>query len=416
MKKSSVTLRWVGVALFALLILGNGFHWSSLLFAAGLVLLLPIPAIQEWLGTIKLKGVLSVVLAVVLLFAGSLASPLSTTDVPGDGQPTVSDISSSTTTTTASTSDGTTTAAKLDEGNTTTLATFDEATTTTTSKPTTTTKVPVGSTANLNDVPAYSGKAYAVLNNNTPKFSSAELTTSAYEKYSPLDSLGRCGIALASCGKEIMPGADEERGSISSITPSGWKQAKYDGVSGGYLWNRCHLIGWQLSAENANKQNLITGTRSMNVDGMLPFENMIADYIKETGNHVAFRVTPHFKGSNLVCSGVQMEAYSIEDDGDGICFNVYCYNVQPGITINYADGSSSKGSSATSSKSITTTTTKKVATSTAPPDLDDDVTVYKSKTGKKYHCKPNCGSMKNGTPISLEEAKELGLTACGNCY
>ena len=138
-----------------------------------------------------------------------------------------------------------------------------------------------------------------------------------------------------------MPGANEERGSISSIKPSGWNQAKYEGISGGWLWNRCHLIGWQLSAENANRENLITGTRYMNISGMLPFENMVADYIRETGNHVAYRITPIYAGNNLVCSGVQMEAYSIEDNGDGIEFNVYCYNVQPGININYADGSSS---------------------------------------------------------------------------
>lgn len=189
-------------------------------------------------------------------------------------------------------------------------------------------------------LPAFSGAAYTVVNENQPNFSSSELTTKGYEKYSSLDSLVRCGVALASCGKEIMPRANEERGSISSITPSGWKQAKYSGISGGYLWNRCHLIGWQLSAENANRQNLITGTRYMNINGMLPFENMVADYIRETGNHVAYRITPIFEGNNLVCSGVQMEAYSIEDEGDGICFNVYCYNVQPEITINYATGDS----------------------------------------------------------------------------
>ena len=163
--------------------------------------------------------------------------------------------------------------------------------------------------------------------NNKPNFNSSELTTTGYEKYSTRDSLGRCGVAIASCGKEIMPRPDEKRGSISSITPTGWIQKSYSGISEGYLWNRCHLIGWQLSAENANRENLITGTRYMNINGMLPFENMVADYIKETGNHVAYRITPIFEGKNLVCSGVQMEAYSVEDDGDGICFNVYCYNV-----------------------------------------------------------------------------------------
>jgi len=196
------------------------------------------------------------------------------------------------------------------------------------------------SPANLSNIPAFSGKAYTYINGNQPNFSSSELTTKGYEKYSNLDSLGRCGVAIASCGKEIMPASGEERGSISSVKPSGWNQAKYDGVSGGWLWNRCHLIGWQLSAENANRQNLITGTRYMNINGMLVFENMVADYITETENHVAYRVTPIFENSNLLASGVQIEAYSIEDQGDGICFNVFCYNVQPGIDINYADGSS----------------------------------------------------------------------------
>lgn len=204
------------------------------------------------------------------------------------------------------------------------------------------TSVPTGAPVESpGDLPEYSGVPYTIVNNNQPVFSTEELTTVGYEKYSELDSLGRCGMAIASCGEEIMPAEGEERGSISKIKPSGWVQAAYKGVSGGYLWNRCHLIGWQLSAENANKKNLITGTRYMNVDGMLTFENMVADYIKETGNHVAYRVTPIFVGDNLVCSGVQMEAYSIEDSGEGICFNVYCYNVQPGIAINYATGESS---------------------------------------------------------------------------
>lgn len=192
----------------------------------------------------------------------------------------------------------------------------------------------------LSSIPAYSGKAYVVINNNQPSFSESELRTEGYETYSGLDSLGRCGMAVASVGKDTMPKADEERGSISSIKPSGWKQASYDNISGKYLYNRCHLIGWQLSAENANRGNLITGTKYLNVEGMLPFENMVADYIRETGNHVAYRIIPIYEGNNLLASGVQMEAYSIEDQGAGICFNIYCYNVQPGITIDYATGES----------------------------------------------------------------------------
>ena len=183
---------------------------------------------------------------------------------------------------------------------------------------------------------------FIVLNDNVPYFTDAEKTTTAYEKYSELDSLGRCGVVMACIGRELMPKEDEERGSISSVTPTGWEQAKYDTklIDGGYLYNRAHLIGWQLTAENANERNLITGTRYFNVDGMLPFENMVADYIKETGNHVMYRVTPDFEGSNLVATGVTMEAYSVEDNGDGVQFCVYVYNFQPGILIDYATGKS----------------------------------------------------------------------------
>lgn len=183
---------------------------------------------------------------------------------------------------------------------------------------------------------------YKVVNNNVPYFTQDEITTTAYEKYSELDSLGRCGVVEACVGRELMPKAGEERESISGVIPSGWEQAKYDTklVDGGYLYNRAHLIGWQLTAENANELNLITGTRYFNVDGMLPFENLVADYVRETGNHVMYRVTPDFEGSNLVATGVTMEAYSVEDNGDGIQFCVYVYNFQPGILINYATGES----------------------------------------------------------------------------
>ena len=197
----------------------------------------------------------------------------------------------------------------------------------------------LGGTENWGENPT---EAYKVVNDNIPYFTADEITTKAYEKYSELDSLGRCGVVMACIGKELMPKADEERGSISSVTPSGWVQAKYDTklVDGGYLYNRAHLIGWQLTAENANERNLITGTRYFNVDGMLPFENMVADYIKETGNHVMYRVTPDFEGNNLVATGVTMEAYSVEDSGDGVQFCVYVYNFQPGILIDYATGKS----------------------------------------------------------------------------
>lgn len=194
-----------------------------------------------------------------------------------------------------------------------------------------------GKGVNLADIPAYNGEAFVVINDNVPYFAEGEMSLTAYEYYSPLDELKRCGVCVASVGIDVMP--TEERGGIGSVKPTGWVNNKYPGVvDGSYIYNRCHLIGFQLTGENANKQNLITGTRYINVDGMLPFENMVADYVKETGNHVMYRITPVFDGDNLLASGVLMEAKSVEDDGEGILFNVYCYNVQPGIGIDYATG------------------------------------------------------------------------------
>ena len=191
---------------------------------------------------------------------------------------------------------------------------------------------------NLTQVEAYHGEAYSVVNDNLPYFTNKDFTTESYETYSPLDSLGRCGVAIANIGKDLMP--TEKRGSIGQVKPTGWQTIKYDFVDGKYLYNRCHLIGFQLTGENANERNLITGTRYMNVDGMLPFENMVADYVKETGNHVLYRVTPIYTEDNLVANGVEMEAWSVEDRGDGICFHVFAYNVQPGVEIDYATGDS----------------------------------------------------------------------------
>lgn len=176
------------------------------------------------------------------------------------------------------------------------------------------------------------------VNDNIPQFAEDEITTESFESYSELDELGRCGTAVACIGRDLMP--TEERGAIGQIKPSGWQLAKYDIVDGKYLYNRCHLIGYQLTGENANEKNLFTGTRSMNVNGMLPFENTVADYIEETDNHVMYRVTPVYDGKNLLAKGVQMEAYSVEDKGSGISFNVFVFNSQPGIKINYKNGES----------------------------------------------------------------------------
>lgn len=189
------------------------------------------------------------------------------------------------------------------------------------------------------EIPKYNESSYAIINNNMPYFKEEEYTVESFERYSKLDALGRCGVAYANICREIMPPKGDERGDISSVKPTGWKQAKYNGE---YLYNRCHLIGYQLSDEDANELNLITGTRYFNVEGMLPFENQVAEYIKQNkNNHVLYRVTPIYEGNNLLANGVEMEAYSVEDNGKGVCFNVYIYNVQPGVKINYATGESS---------------------------------------------------------------------------
>ncbi len=192
--------------------------------------------------------------------------------------------------------------------------------------------------ASLEEIPEFSGEAYIAINGNVPFFVEEEYTTESYEYYSELDELGRCGVTMACIGTDLMP--TEERGSIGSVKPSGWQSVKYDIVDGKYLYNRCHLIGFQLAGENANKQNLITGTRFLNIEGMLPFENLVADYVQETENHVLYRATPIFEGDNLVASGVVLEGLSMEDGGEDICFCVYAYNAQPGITIDYATGDS----------------------------------------------------------------------------
>ena len=261
---------------------------------------------------------------------------------------------------------------------------------------------------NAADVPAYSGEPYTAVNNNEPYFTSDNLTTEAFENYSELDALGRCGAAYANVCLETMP--TEKRGSISEVKPTGWHSVKYDNVDGKSLYNRCHLIGYQLTAENANQQNLITGTRYLNVDGMLPFENMVADYVKETDNHVLYRVTPIFTGDNLVADGVLMEGYSVEDEGDGICFCVYAYNVQPGITIDYATGdswlssekgnsdSSSGGNSAVSQSAADKSGTQQAAVQTesvketsAPVSTGTEY-ILNTNT-KKFHY-PSCSSVK----------------------
>ena len=258
--------------------------------------------------------------------------------------------------------------------------------------------------ASVNDVPEFDGEtAYIAIKNNVPDFKTEDLVTESYEKYEELDSLGRCGVVMACIGVDIMP--TEERGSIGQVKPTGWHTVKYDNVDGKYLYNRCHLIGYQLTGENANEQNLITGTRYLNIEGMLPFENMIADYVKETKNHVIYRVTPIFDGKNLLARGVQMEAISVEDNGDGICFNVYAYNAQPGINIDYVTGESY------------------AMGETEPTQQNNDaVNEYVlNKSSKKIHL-PDCKSVKDiseqNKAIANTTKSELinnGYVGCKNC-
>lgn len=252
-------------------------------------------------------------------------------------------------------------------------------------------------------IPEYQGKPYVVIGDNTPEFSS--LTTEAYEVYPSLDALGRCQAVHACLGVELMP--TEDRESISSVKPSGWQSSYYDFVDGKYLYNRCHLIGFQLAGENANPNNLITGTRSMNVKGMLPFENMVADYLKETENHVMFRVTPIFVGEELVARGVRMEAYSVEDEGEGICFDVYVFNAEPGVIIHYSDGSNRAADTP-------------APTSTAPSGEKQSYIL--NTNSRKIHY-PHCSSVekisdKNKQAFRGDPSDLLaqGYSYCGICF
>ena len=251
--------------------------------------------------------------------------------------------------------------------------------------------------------PDYSGEPFVPINGNVPGFAGDELTTNSYEFYSDLDALGRCGVTEACVGLDLMP--TEKRESISSVKPTGWVQAQYDFVDGKSLYNRCHLIGFQLTGENANKYNLITGTRYLNIDGMLSFENMVADYVKETGNHVMYRVTPNFVGDELVARGVFMEGYSVEDRGESVCFYVYAYNVQPGVGIDYATGESwlemPAGSDASSS---------------------GEAAIYILNTNsRKFHL-PDCsgassisGANRQKVKTTREDLIAQGYSPCGTC-
>lgn len=331
-------------------------------------------------------------------------------------------------------------------------------------------------TSFLSEIPAYSGEAYVAIDDNVPDLPLSDADNGSFETYSSLDALGRCGVAYANVGRDLMP--TEERGSIGQVKPSGWHTVKYDCVDGKYLYNRCHLIGYQLTGENANEENLITGTRYLNTEGMLPFENMVVDYIKETGNHVLYRVTPVFEGDNLVASGVRMEAISVEDEGEGILFDVYCYNVQPGVTIDYATGESREGEALSGTSETYTATsnvnvrsgastdsetlgqlaagdavevesisgdwakvmyngtaayvaaayltsgdtawqtpdTEAVAQETKQDAGSSGSVVWIPQSGSKYHSNPGCSNMKNPSEVSESQAISMGYEPCKRCF
>ena len=277
----------------------------------------------------------------------------------------------------------------------------------------------VQSAATLAEVPEYSGDPYVEINDNQPEFEDYELTTEAFEEYSELDELGRCGTAEACVGEETMP--TEERGNISSVKPTGWKNKDYDNVDGGRLYNRCHLIGFQLTGENANEKNLITGTRYMNTEGMLPFENMVADSVHETDNHVLYRVTPIFDGDDLVASGVQMEAESVEDDGAGVCFNVYVYNVQPQITINYATGDNWESDTVESDKDLSEYDETDRLEDPEGSWAEEEQTYILNVNSHKFHL-PECSGAKDMKEQNKREFTgtrseliEEGYEPCGSC-
>lgn len=279
-----------------------------------------------------------------------------------------------------------------------------------------------GNSFDLSTVPAYSGSPYAEVNGNRPFFSSGDLTTQSYENYGELDSLGRCTTATACIGRDLMP--TEKRGDIGFVKPTGWHTVKYAGIDGNYLYNRCHLIGYQLTGENANEKNLVTGTRYMNVEGMEPFESMTADYIKETGNHVLYRVTPIFEGNNLVASGVLMEAESVEDNGAGILFCVYYYNVQPGVTIDYATGDSTGPEFTGSGAGTANTETTQAAQPEVAQNADNAQAATAAYIGNsnsmKFH-KPDCPSvakMSDSNKVEFstrDEAVADGYQPCKQC-
>ncbi|MCR5479339.1 MAG: DNA/RNA non-specific endonuclease [Ruminococcus sp.] len=373
-----------------------------------------------------MSSLLSLILSAIICFSATSCSYIDSSESSSRSSSSSFDSSYSSESSLSESSSNVETSSKTDSSSnysetissskTTSSATTTSLTTTTSKVTTTTTTTKATPRFNPSLIPTYSGSAYVAINGNIPFFSASDMTTKAYETYSPLDNLGRCGAAMSCIGRELMP--TESRGSIGMVKPSGWHLVKYQGIEGKYLYNRCHLIGYQLTGENANERNLVTGTRYMNVQGMEPIENRAANYIKSTGNHVIYRSTPIFIGSNLVCSGVLMEGKSVEDNGAGLTFCVFAYNVQPGVTINYADGSSS-GPEYIETQATTKATTAKATNNNPTPQPSSSYVL--NKNTHKFHY-PSCSSVSkmaeknkvyfNGT---RDQVISQGYSPCNRC-
>lgn len=445
-------IQWLFVAIILLCAVAIKFSFGTVLLVISAILLAPIKPIRKFLKEkLKIKSIVAVVLSMVIFFVGIMVSPQSEiqeqTDSEQNGTGIVQNDEDETDLIDNNNSVNFVEPANTSvQGELTTEVVIESGFTPSSAKTEykSNTEIKKGSeniaSVSNSTTPKYESKAYVTVNNNVPKFTATQKATKkSFETYSNLDSLGRCGVAFACIGKDIMP--TQPRGSIGQVKPSGWHTVKYDCVDGKYLYNRCHLIGYQLSGENANVKNLITGTRYLNLDGMLPFENMVADYIKETGNHVLYRVTPVFKDKELVARGVQIEAYSVEDKGEGICFNVYCFNVQPGVDIVYLTGDSALNgeeiTTTTTTKPTTTTTTKKTTTTTKPTTTttkktttttkqtttkNDSSTVYVLNTNTLVFHRASCRHVKSILPENREDSGDnrneiiaIGYKACGTC-
>lgn len=427
MGKPRRIIHWLLSILFLLLGLGSfgsGSTASGVIFLILALFFLPFPPFSKiWTAGKKRVKVFSILATVLLLFIGcGVMSPSKTANSGSDTATAVTAVTPS------PTSDITETPVPTETATPTPTETETPTPTPTETETPTPTPTEVPAAFDVSAIPAYTSDPYVAVNNNTPFFADSDLTATSYETYGDLDSLGRCTTAMASIGQDLMP--TEERGNIGTIKPTGWHTVKYAGIDGNYLYNRCHLIGYQLTGENANEKNLITGTRYMNVEGMEPFENMTADYIKETGNHVLYRVTPIFEGNNLLASGVLMEAKSVEDQGAGLQFCAYCYNIQPGITIDYSTGNSSgpeftgsetgSGKQGNQGNQETVQPTPTAAAQPVQSPASTTAAYIGNSNTMKFH-RADCSSVgqmndSNKVPFSSrEEAINAGYEPCKRC-